>query len=165
MNSLRSQLQKRPRCSIPRRGVESRWTHFTASTCPIPIAGWRRMFALPRTWQRGWLRRMKLLASISKRFPSGLPSKSGSQSCGTSNASLSPRRPLASIFYLKNDGLQNQAVLYVADTDDGAGRVLIDPNAWSEDGTISLGFMAESDDARYLAYGRKEAGSDWSTST
>ncbi len=74
-----------------------------------------------------------------------------------------PTMTAGSYFYLKNDGLQNQAVLYVSDTDDGEGRVLIDPNKWSEDGTISLGFMAESDDARYLAYGRKDAGSDWST--
>lgn len=74
-----------------------------------------------------------------------------------------PTQTAGRFFYLKNDGLQNQAVLYVADTDDGAGRVLIDPNSWSEDGTVSLGFMAESDDARYLAYGRKDAGSDWST--
>ncbi|TWU24667.1 prolyl oligopeptidase family serine peptidase [Bythopirellula polymerisocia] len=74
-----------------------------------------------------------------------------------------PTKTAGKYFFLKNDGLQNQAVLYVADTDDGAGRVLIDPNQWSEDGTISLGFMAESDDAKHLAYGRKDAGSDWST--
>ncbi len=66
-------------------------------------------------------------------------------------------------FYLKNDGLQNQAVLYVADSYAGEGRVLLDPNTWSEDGTVSLGYTAESEDGRYLAYGRKEAGSDWTT--
>lgn len=74
-----------------------------------------------------------------------------------------PTQTAGKYFYLKNNGLQNQAVLYVSDTDDSEGRVLIDPNSWSEDGTVSLGFMAESDDARYLAYGRKDAGSDWST--
>ena len=41
-------------------------------------------------------------------------------------------------FYTKNDGLQNQSVLYVADTYKGEGRVLIDPNKWSQDGTIAL---------------------------
>ncbi|MCH8840206.1 MAG: S9 family peptidase [Planctomycetes bacterium] len=66
-------------------------------------------------------------------------------------------------FFLKNDGLQNQAVLYVADAYDGEGRVLINPNTWSEDGTISLGGGKVSDDGRYFAFKRREAGSDWST--
>ena len=66
-------------------------------------------------------------------------------------------------FYFKNDGLQNQAVLYVADDYADEGRVLIDPNAWSKDGTIALGRTAVSDDGRRLAYLRKEAGSDWAT--
>lgn len=66
-------------------------------------------------------------------------------------------------FFYKNDGLQNQAVLYVSDSDTAAGRVLLDPNTWSEDGTISLGSTSVSDDGQYLAYSRKESGSDWST--
>jgi prolyl oligopeptidase len=66
-------------------------------------------------------------------------------------------------FYRKNDGLQNQAVLFVLDKLDGDPRVLIDPNAWSKDGTIALGGTAVSPDARYLAYGVSEAGSDWET--
>ena len=64
-------------------------------------------------------------------------------------------------FYLKNDGLQNQAVLYVADSYDGEGRVLFDPNKWSKDGTIALADFAASDDGKLLAYARSEAGSDW----
>ena len=47
-------------------------------------------------------------------------------------------------FYSKNDGLQNQSVLYVADSYNAEGRVLIDPNKWSKDGTIALSsFSAE----------------------
>jgi prolyl oligopeptidase len=64
-------------------------------------------------------------------------------------------------FYLKNDGLQNQAVLYVADTYNGEGRVLLDPNTWSNDGTIALADFAPSPDGKLLAYARSEAGSDW----
>jgi prolyl oligopeptidase len=64
-------------------------------------------------------------------------------------------------FYSKNDGLQNQSVLYVADSYKADGRVLIDPNQWSKDGTIALSDIAPSDDGRYLAYSRTEAGSDW----
>ncbi|HLA85286.1 MAG TPA: S9 family peptidase, partial [Thermoguttaceae bacterium] len=66
-------------------------------------------------------------------------------------------------YYLKNDGLQNQDVLYVMDSFDGKPRVLIDPNRWSDDGTVALAGIAPSDDGRYLAYGRAEAGSDWNT--
>jgi prolyl oligopeptidase len=66
-------------------------------------------------------------------------------------------------FYFKNDGLQNQAVLYKADAYDAAGQPLVDPNAWSADGTIAMGQTKVSDDGRLLAYCRQEAGSDWST--
>jgi prolyl oligopeptidase len=66
-------------------------------------------------------------------------------------------------FYRKNDGLQNQAVLYVMDKLDGEPRVLIDPNAWSKDGTIALGGTAVSPEAKFIAYAVSEAGSDWET--
>ena len=65
-------------------------------------------------------------------------------------------------FFFKNDGLQNQPVLYVTESLTAQPRVLIDPNTWSKDGTIALGKMGFSDDGRYLAYSRSEAGSDWS---
>ncbi len=65
-------------------------------------------------------------------------------------------------YFFKNDGLQNQPVLYVAETLDAKPRVLLDPNAWSKDGTIALGELGFSDDGRYMAYCRSEAGSDWS---
>jgi prolyl oligopeptidase len=66
-------------------------------------------------------------------------------------------------FFRKNDGLQNQSVLYVLDRLDGEARPLIDPNTWSRDGTVALGNTAVSPDARYLAYSVSEAGSDWQT--
>jgi prolyl oligopeptidase len=72
-----------------------------------------------------------------------------------------PLEKAGQYFYLKNDGLQNQSVLYVADSYDAEGRVLVDPNQWSEDGTIALAGFAVSDDGQYLAYARAEAGSDW----
>src|SRR2546423_64053 len=64
-------------------------------------------------------------------------------------------------FYMKNDGLQNQPVLYVADSYKAEGRVLIDPNTWSKDGTIALSTFSPREDGRFLAYARSEAGSDW----
>ena len=65
-------------------------------------------------------------------------------------------------FYSKNDGLQNQSVLYVLDSLTAVPRVLIDPNTWSQDGTVALGTVKVSPDGRYAAFGRQEAGSDWS---
>jgi len=65
-------------------------------------------------------------------------------------------------FMSRNDGLQNQSVLYVADAADGRGeRVLLDPNTLSKDGTVALNGTALSDDGRYLAYGTSDGGSDW----
>ncbi|MCA8989997.1 MAG: S9 family peptidase, partial [Planctomycetaceae bacterium] len=64
-------------------------------------------------------------------------------------------------YFEKNDGLQNQSVLYMMDQLDSEPEVLIDPNSWSEDGTVALSGMAFSDDGKYLAYGIQEAGSDW----
>ena len=64
-------------------------------------------------------------------------------------------------FFFKNDGLQNQNVLYVQDTLDGEAKMLIDPNAWTKDGTVALSGLEVSDDAKLIAYGTAESGSDW----
>jgi prolyl oligopeptidase len=66
-------------------------------------------------------------------------------------------------FFTKNDGLQNQSVLYVMDKLDGTPRLLLDPNQWSKDGTIALGGISVSDDGELLAYAVNEAGSDWAS--
>ncbi len=64
-------------------------------------------------------------------------------------------------FYFKNDGLQNQSVLYTLTDLDAEPRVLIDPNTFSEDGTVALSGLAISEDGERLAYGISTAGSDW----
>jgi prolyl oligopeptidase len=64
-------------------------------------------------------------------------------------------------FYFKNDGLQNQPVLYVADSYNSEGHVLVDPNTWTKDGTIAMSAFRPSNDGRLLGYARSEAGSDW----
>ncbi|HEY5101713.1 MAG TPA: hypothetical protein VII70_02925, partial [Steroidobacteraceae bacterium] len=72
-----------------------------------------------------------------------------------------PQRYGASWFYTHNDGLQNQAVLFVTSEPTAKGRVLLDPNTFSRDGTVSLRSMAISADGRLLAYALSEGGSDW----
>ncbi len=64
-------------------------------------------------------------------------------------------------FLTKNDGLQNQSVLYVQDSLQSKPQELIDPNKWSKDGTVSLTGVYVSPDGRYLTFGKSEAGSDW----
>jgi len=63
--------------------------------------------------------------------------------------------------FLRNDGLQNQNVLYVADGLTGKERVLLDPNTLRADGTAALSEHVPSMDGRLLAYGLADAGSDW----
>ena len=64
-------------------------------------------------------------------------------------------------FYFKNDGLQNQSVLYTLDSLDDEGEVLLDPNTLAADGTVALSGLAISDDGQWMAYGLSTAGSDW----
>ncbi len=72
-----------------------------------------------------------------------------------------PKRAGARWAWHRNDGLQAQAVLCIGDTPGGAGRVLLDPNTMSKDGTVALGPTVFSEDGRWLAYGMAAAGSDW----
>jgi len=64
-------------------------------------------------------------------------------------------------FYFKNDGLQNQSVLYTLKSLDAEPTVLLDPNKLSADGTVALAGLAISEDGDRMAYGLSTAGSDW----
>lgn len=64
-------------------------------------------------------------------------------------------------FFSRNSGLQNQSVLFTADSPDAEPRMLLDPNSLSEDGTTSLTVTVPSRDARFLVYGLSKSGSDW----
>ena len=66
-------------------------------------------------------------------------------------------------YFFRNDGLQNQSVLYMQQSLESEPEVLIDPNGWSEDGTVALSGTEMSDDGRYVAYGIQDGGSDWRT--
>jgi prolyl oligopeptidase len=64
-------------------------------------------------------------------------------------------------FFTRNDGLQNQDVLYWMASLEAEPQVLLDPNRLSEDGTVALTGYAVSEDGRMLAYGLAASGSDW----
>lgn len=72
-----------------------------------------------------------------------------------------PRKVGDYYFYFKNDGLQNQSVLYYQLGADGTPEVFLDPNTLSQDGTVALGGTAFSPDNRYMAYSVSMSGSDW----
>ncbi|GAK15849.1 LOW QUALITY PROTEIN: prolyl endopeptidase [Vibrio sp. JCM 19053] len=63
-------------------------------------------------------------------------------------------------YFYKNDGLQNQSVLYRR-KGEGEAEVFLDPNTFSEEGTTSLGEVSFSKDCRLVAYSISEGGSDW----
>ncbi|MEL4307132.1 prolyl oligopeptidase family serine peptidase [Joostella sp. CR20] len=64
-------------------------------------------------------------------------------------------------YFYKNNGLQNQYVVYRKKGDDGAEEVFLDPNTFSEDGTTSLGGLSFSKSGKIAAYSISEGGSDW----
>ena len=64
-------------------------------------------------------------------------------------------------FFFKNNGVQNQYVLYIQNNLDDEPEVLLDPNTLSEDGTIALSSLSISKDGKYLGYGISRGGSDW----
>ncbi|MBS4034015.1 MAG: S9 family peptidase [Ignavibacterium sp.] len=64
-------------------------------------------------------------------------------------------------YFFKNDGLQNQSVMYVKNDINAEAKVFFDPNKLSEDGTKALSTFSFSDDGKYLAYGVSTGGSDW----
>lgn len=64
-------------------------------------------------------------------------------------------------YFYKNDGLQNQYVIYRKKGNEGAEEVFLDPNTFNEEGTISLGGLSFSEDGKVAAYAISEGGSDW----
>ena len=74
-----------------------------------------------------------------------------------------PFKQAGQYYYFKNDGLQNQSVLYRQETLEGAAKMVLDPNTFSADGTTSLQEYSFSKDGRYFAYAISEGGSDWRT--
>lgn len=65
------------------------------------------------------------------------------------------------LFFTKNSGLQNQSVVYEADSVHAEPRMILDPNTLSPDGSVALLGFAPSHDGKYLANALSQGGSDW----
>jgi prolyl oligopeptidase len=74
-----------------------------------------------------------------------------------------PSRRGKRYFFTKNDGLQNQPVLYWATSLESTPKALLDPNTLAADGTVAVSDYWFSDDGKHVAYGLQVAGSDWTT--
>ncbi len=74
-----------------------------------------------------------------------------------------PRKAGARYFYSRNDGLQNQSVLWVREGLNGPARTLLDPNGWASDGATALAEWMPSDDGGLLLYAVQDGGTDWRT--
>jgi prolyl oligopeptidase len=74
-----------------------------------------------------------------------------------------PEKKGGRYFYTHNSGLQNQSVLFVRDSVNGEGRVLIDPNPWSKDGATALAEWQPNEQGTKLLYAVQDGGTDWRT--
>ena len=75
----------------------------------------------------------------------------------------SPFRQGANFYFYKNDGLQNQSVLYRQKGLNGKPELLLDPNQFSAEGTTSLAAFSISKNGKYAVVGKSAGGSDWRT--
>jgi len=74
-----------------------------------------------------------------------------------------PQKAGGRYFYMRNDGLQKQSQLYTRSKLSAKGSILIDPNTWSQDGTVALDGWVPSENGERLVYTQQDGGSDWRT--
>ena len=73
----------------------------------------------------------------------------------------SPFKKNGKYYFYKNNGLQNQSVLYCEQSLNAEPEILLDPNTFSQDGTVALSDVAFSQDGKYMSYSIARSGSDW----
>jgi prolyl oligopeptidase len=116
-----------------------------------------------RSEQTGnWVKQQNSLTeSVLKTIPQRLKIKNRLTELWNFNKESAPYKKGNLFFCYKNNGLQNQSVLYIKKTLQDTGAILLNPNTLSEDGTVSLSGTSISKNGKTLAYGISKAGSDW----
>jgi prolyl oligopeptidase len=111
---------------------------------------------------RGWVEAQNELTG---RFLAGIPERESIRARLTelwNHERIGPPSRQGPLWvWSRNDGLQNQSVLYRGAQPFQGGEVLLDPNTLSSDGTVALGGASFSEDGRWLAYSLSRSGSDW----
>ena len=106
-------------------------------------------------------------ATLTRSYLDTLPTRSDRTAQMTALLSqpsvASPKRIGGRLFWLANDGQQAQSVLHTSTRSIARGRVLLDPNRLSTDGTLSLSQWVPSPDGRFVAWATSDGGSDWNT--
>jgi prolyl oligopeptidase len=121
---------------------------------------WLEELDSPRT--RQWVEaENRLTESWLKRFPAREKYRQRLTELWNFERYSVPWKEGGRYFFKRNDGLQNQSVVYTMRHLEDSPRVLIDPNELSEDGTVALKGAAVSPDGKYYAYGVSDAGSAW----
>ena len=103
----------------------------------------------------------KLTFEYLSRIPARGPIKERLTKLWNYERFTTPAKKGGRYFFTKNDGLQNQNVLYTMTSLSGEPKELLDPNKLSTDGTVALSGTAYSEDGKLMAYGISDAGSDW----
>ena len=127
----------------------------------IPTGGWRSWKAPElATW-------VEAQNELAMPFLEGMPGRGEIQARLTELWNYErfgiPSKEGGLYFYTRNDGLQDQDILYVAESLNADPKVLIDPNSFSDDATIALAGTSVSPDGRYIAYATSDGGTDWNT--
>ncbi|MGE5248735.1 MAG: prolyl oligopeptidase family serine peptidase [Bacteroidota bacterium] len=111
---------------------------------------------------REWVRRQnELTFNYLERIPARDQVRERLSALWDYPRALAPFKRGGRYFQLRNSGLQNQDILYVSEDYRQPGRLLLDPNLLSEDGTAALNNWTVSEDGRWLAYAVSRSGSDW----
>jgi prolyl oligopeptidase len=108
----------------------------------------------------GYLEQISFRQTVRNRFNELADFESYSYIRGEYRLSV-PIKKNGKIFYFKNTGLQNHASLYAIDIQTKDEQLVLDPNAFSTDGTVSLSDIEFSESGKYIAYAISESGSDW----
>ena len=113
---------------------------------------------------KAWVREQN---AVTERFLAALPQREPARRLFTQLADYErfgvPFKEGERYFWNRNDGLQQQSVLYTATSLAATPSIALDPNSLSKDGTVALSGTVPSRDGKLLAYGVASAGSDWQT--